>query len=126
MTTAESIVIILIICILLFVGITYFLHGRKVDKKKKDEKKSAKPEEKKNEEKVATPPEEKPVPVGIIRQPQPKPEAENQPEYDLAPLKDKSETKSETQKTQNLKTDIKNLSPEMKKVIMSDLLKPKF
>lgn len=126
MTTAESIVIILIICILLFVGITYFLHGCKVDKKKKAEKKSAKPEEKKTEEKVATPPEEKPVPVGIIRQPQPKPEAENQPEYDLAPLKDKPESKSETQKTQNLKTDIKNLSPEMKKVIMSDLLKPKF
>lgn len=125
MTTIEIVAIILIASILLFVLITYLLHGIKVEKKNKKEKvQEKKVEEKPKEVEI---PEQKPVPVGIIREKNVEAEQGKQPEYDLAPLKDKPKENPVTQKTEkNLQSDIKNLSPEMKKVIMSDILKPKF
>lgn len=127
MTKAEIIVVVLIGLILLFIGITYFLHGRKIEKKAKIEKQKAQKVEEKKEE-IKTEPEQQPVPVGIIKEEKPK-NVDNQekPDYDLAPFKDKPvENKEQTKDNKNIQEEIKNLSPEMKKVIMSDLLKPKF
>lgn len=127
MTKAEIIVIILIGLILLFVGVTYFFHGRKIEKKNKSEKQKSKKEEIKQEEKIQ--PEQKPVPVGIIKEEKPKPvDASLNSEYDLAPFKDKPKETSvdKTNDNKKIQDEIKNLSPEMKKILVSDILKPKF
>ena len=87
--------------------------------KPKTEKKEPKPE---NTVAKKSEPEQKPVPVGIIKE-ESKVETLTsvEPEYDLAPLREKPSTQQE-----QIKAEVKVLSPEMKKVIMSDLLKPKF
>lgn len=123
MNTIEKLVIILFVAIFLTIILTYFFHGRKLTKKQKAEKKT---ETKKTEEvKIEEKQEQKPVPVGIIKEEK----VEKNEVYDLAPLKEKEvikpvEVKQEKQKT--IQQEIKDLSPEMKKVLMSDLLKPKF
>ena len=125
MTTFEIIVVILIASILLFVLITYLFHGMKIEKNKKKEKKKEPAKEVKTEE--IKQPEQKPVPVGIIKEAKSKINENGTTEYDLAPLKDKPTlTPTSSCETKTLSKDIKDLSPEMKKVMMSDLLKPKF
>ena len=122
MSTAE----ILALCIFAFIALSllfsYLLHGRKVNKKQKLDKK---PEVKIVEEKTPEP-EQKPVPVGIIKK-----ENVVKEEDEIAPFKDVSKKDEEHKlekktKEQSIQDEIKSLSPEMKKVIMSDILKPKF
>jgi len=120
MSTAEILAIILISSIALVVFITYLLHGRKLTKKQKSEKKKDVKvlEEQKSE------PEQKPVPVGIIKN-----EKQEKTDNEIAPFKETvvSENKQEKKtKQQSLGEEIKSLSPEMKKVLMSDILKPRF
>lgn len=125
MNKAEIIVVILISLILLFVAITYFFHGRKIEKKNKADKQKAKTEEIKKEE-AKQESEQKPVPVGIIKEEKPKSSELSSKDYDLAPFKEQPAKQETILETKNLKQEIKDLSPEMKKVLMSDLLKPKF
>ncbi len=125
MSRPEILVLIGICVIVLFVGITYFFHGRKIEKKAREEKKKAKAELKKavveNKE-----PEQKPVPVGIIKQETKSNDSVE--EFEMAPFRDKPQPKVSEKKdgSKDLKEEIKSLSPDMKKVMMTDLLKPKF
>jgi len=121
MSTAEILAIILIAFIVLCIFVTYLFHGRKLTKKQKTEKK--KPEVKVVEEKKQEP-EQKPVPVGIIKK-----EKVEKVEQDFAPFKEtpkSEEVKQDKKVEQTIQDEIKSLSPEMKKVIMSDILKPRF
>ncbi|MGN1207889.1 MAG: hypothetical protein ACI4TI_00270 [Christensenellales bacterium] len=127
MTTAEIIVIVLIGLILLFVGVTYLLHGIKIEKKNSQTKKESQKIETKQDA-IKSEPEQAPVPVGIIKPEKPKQSEQSEnSELDLAPLKDKPvEKPKENLGAKQIQDEIKNLSPEMKKIIMSDILKPKF
>ena len=122
MSTAEILAIILISSIALVIFVTYMLHGHKLSKKQKGEKKK----EVKVVEEQKFEPEQKPVPVGII-----KVKKEEKIEGEFAPFKE-IETKTEEikvqkkSKEQSIGEEIKSLSPEMKKVLMSDILKPRF
>ena len=107
MTKAEIIVVVLIGLILLFIGITYFLHGRKIEKKTKIEKQKAQKVEEKKEE-IKTEPEQQPVPVGIIKEEKLK-NIDNQenPDYDLAPFREKPvENKEQTKDNKNIQEEI--------------------
>lgn len=120
MSVAEILAIILIAVIVLVLFVTYMLHGHKLSKKEKKDKKT---EVKVMEEKKLEP-EQKPVPVGIIKE-----EKIVKTENEFAPFKktEVTEEKKENKtKEQSVGEEIKSLSPEMKKVLMSDLLKPRF
>lgn len=118
MNKIEIIVVVAISVLFISCLIMYFINAKKIAKKagKTDEKTDSKKDEKVDTVKTA---EQKPVPVGIIK---PELQEKQTEEYDFAPLK---EHKEQT-KTEQVKGEVKNLSPEMKKVIMTDLLKPKF
>lgn len=122
----DLIVILIFVAIFLIIGGTYFLHGRKIEKNKAKAKQQPKQTEEKAKIEESNKDEE-PVPVGIIKQEILK----SKEEFDMAPLKEPEkpakevDTKPQTTK-QTLPDEIKNLSPEMKKVLMSDLLKPKY
>ncbi len=116
----EIIVILIFVAIFLIIGGTYFFHGRKIEQEKKKQKSA----EQKSEVIEKPIEEEKPAPVGIIK----KESIESKEEYDFAPLKEvkTEENKKEQNQKQDIQQEIKNLSPEMKKILMSDLLKPRF
>ncbi len=126
MSIVEILVLVAFGVILLFIGITYYLHSLKIDGKPKKEQ--SKKEENKQVILDKTT-EQKPVPVGIVTPKSEKKESEHI-EYDLAPLKDKpsDEKKTENNKLtkQSVQTEIKNMNQNTKKIVFSDLLKPKF
>lgn len=126
MNSYEILVLIIIGFVLAVILITYLFHGRKLTKKNKAEKVKPKVvEEKPKEEKKE---EQKPVAVGIIKENKSKAE-EILIENDLAPFKELPKVENNAineVKKQSIQDEIKNLSPEMKKVIMSDILKPRF
>ena len=117
MNTAEIILLISFIVILLVIGVLYFVNTLKINKKegngtKKDNKTASEPEN----TAVA---EQKPVAVGIIQEKK----CFKQDEVDLAPFREPQKEPTEKEK---IKKEVSNLTPEMKKIIVSDLLKPKF
>ena len=120
MNKFEILTIVLIVAVIALLLINYFLHGRKLSKKQKaDKKPKAKVEETKKEPVVE---EQKPVPVGIIKKDKIKP-AEN----DLAPFKEEIKSEEKIEKQEKVFQDeFKSLSKDMKKIIMSDILKPRF
>lgn len=124
MSTVEIVILVSIIVFFLGLGILYFIHSKKINSPAKKESKA---EEKKDGsgDAVVKEPEQKPVPVGIIK-------AEVKPqiteEYDLAPFKDTVEEQKKTTNTdkKTVTEEIKGLSKDAKKVILSDILKPRF
>lgn len=130
---------ILSICVvgglLLFIFIMYAYHSSKINpKQKKDEKPKDAKVENKTDAKVDTAPaepqEEKPVPVGIIRK-ETIESNNNNVELDVSPLKDgveenKKVLTKQVDNNQTIQQEIKNLSPQMKSVLLSDILKPRF
>lgn len=125
MNSYEILVLIIIGFVLAVILITYLFHGRKLTKKNKAEK--AKPKVIEEKPKEAKKEEQKPVAVGIIKENKSK--AEEVIIDDFAPFKELPKVENNTineAKKQSIQDEIKNLSPEMKKVIMSDILKPRF
>lgn len=128
MNIYEILVIILFGVILLVLGVTYLLHGIKLTKKNRNDKKAkkdAKKEEKQEPIKENAKTEQKPVPVGIIKEEK---KEVVKPSLDIAPFKEPvaEQQVSTNEGKKSIQEEIKDLSPEMKKVLMSDLLKPKF
>ncbi|MBE5746535.1 MAG: hypothetical protein E7359_04575 [Clostridiales bacterium] len=126
MNIYEILVLILFAIIFLVIFITYLFHGRKLTKKIKVEKEKPKViEEKPKEEKIV---EQQRVAVGIVREEKKQVEVKEEINIeDIAPFKEtviKNENKESNKQT--IQDEIKNLSPEMKKIIMTDILKPKF
>lgn len=122
MTKIEIIVLIVIFALLAFIGIFYYIHSLKINPPKEKEKQQENKDKK--EEKPLQ--EQKPVPVGIIKQ-----EIKNEDngqEYDLAPFREtaKEETKPATENSKSVKEELLGLSQDAKKVILSDMLKPRF
>ena len=126
MNKYEILVLILFAVIFTVIFITYLLHGRKLSKKNKAEKTKPKEVEEKPVKEMVE--EQKPVAVGIIKEEKPKQEEEVVLE-EFAPFKEQPKVENseiKEDKKQTIQDEIKNLSPEMKKVIMSDILKPRF
>lgn len=115
MNTAEIIILISFVVILLVIGVLYFVNSKKINKKsgKDKDNKTA------NDSEKPVVVEQKPVSVGIIQE-----EKHSKPnECEFAPFR---EQKLELTEKEKIKKEVSNLTPEMKKIIVSDLLKPKF
>ena len=119
MSKTEIIVLIIIGGIALSILALYAYHSIKMKPKKAKEDK---PKDEEQASKNSSITEQKPVAVGIIKEEKPEINADTSiEEYDLAPFKEHNDSKQE-----EIKKEVNSLSPEMKKVLMSDLLKPKF
>lgn len=122
MSIAEILVLCLFAFIVLCFLFNYILHGRKVNTKQKAEKKK---EDTKQEEKSAPTIEQKPVPVGIIKEKIVKAEDNIAPFKEIVENEEQSTNEKKTKET-TIQEEIKSLSSEMKKVLISDILKPRF
>lgn len=125
MSTAEILALVFLLVIALTIFVTYLFHGRKLTKKQKSEKKAeVKVVEVKTPESQS---EQKPVPVGIIKEKKIEKVEDEIAPFKEVPLKVEEQVKVEKKsKESTIQDEIKSLSPEMKKVIMSDILKPRF
>lgn len=116
MNIAEIITLIIFIVILLVIGVLYFVNTLKINKKAGKGTKKVDNTHSESENTAVV--EQKPVAVGIIQK-----EGLLKPdECDFAPFRDQPK---QTEK-EKIKKEVSNLTPEMKKIIVSDLLKPKF
>ncbi len=120
MNVAEIIVVVVICVALVLYLLLYLFHLSRIKKRNAGGEAKPKKEEKASVEENSSTPEQKPVPVGIIKESTLK--KKDDEEYDLAPLKEPIKT----DKKEEIKKEVKSLSTDMKKVIMSDILKPKF
>ena len=124
MSIAEIIVISAILAVILIIGSIIVFKGIKINKASKPKKTPEKKEEVKPEVK-----EEKPLPVGIIRED--KVENVNK-SNDFAPFREEDKEKEikidikNKNSKKSVAQQIKELSPEMKAILMSDIIKPKF
>lgn len=128
MNKTEIIIVCVVVAFVALLCLMIFFRGLKL--KKADEASNEKKETEKKDDIIAKPEtsvkEEKPLPVGIIRE-----EVKNEDnENDLAPFRESApkETKTNNVKPENknIAEQIKELSPEMKAILMSDVIKPKF
>ena len=116
MNIAETIVLIICLTLVVIVGGLYFINSKKINKKTKvDTKKTDNPQS--NPQKPVEI-EQKPVAVGIIQEKA----KTKQEDGDFANFREKEEISQK----EKIKKEVNNLTPEMKKIIVSDLLKPKF
>lgn len=122
MNTESMIILIVVASFIFLLAMAIFLKGLKIKKSEKKETPKPKEEPKKVEvEKV----EEKPLPVGIIKSEITK-EGPKVVE-DFAPLREKkTATTEKVSETKSVSQQIKDLSPEMKAILFSDVIKPKF
>ena len=117
MNIAEIITLISFILILIVIVALYFVNTLKINKK--EGKSKGKDDKIKTEAENQVIVEQKPVAVGIIEEKK----YFKQDESDFAPFR---EQKPELTEKEKIKKEVSNLTPEMKKIIVSDLLKPKF
>lgn len=122
----ESLVILIIVSTFIFIlGIVIILRGIIINNA---EKKASKPKEETNKAEVKEETkiiEEKPLPVGIIKTEPSKVEEKRVEEF--APLREKETIQTEKKETpKSVSQQIKELSPEMKAILFSDVIKPKF
>lgn len=124
----ESIVVLITVSVLVGgLGLAIFLKGILINRAEKKDDKKIKEEPKNTEEKVE-PPSENILPVGIIKNENVNNE-QKLPVEDFAPLREKHSSTNTTNKEKQDKTiaqQIKDLSPEMKAILFSDVIKPKF
>lgn len=126
MNKGSIVILILVASFIAILGAVIIFKGIKI--KRADKKDDSKPkEEKKAEANVeAKKVEEKPLPVGILKEEIKKPQQKDIEEF--APLREKEVSKIEPkeEKQKSVSEQIKELSPEMKAILLSDVIKPKF
>lgn len=123
MSTESVVILIIVSTFIAILGAIIILKGIKINKdaKKESVKEETKKPEVKEEKRVV----EKPLPVGIIKNEPTKTETKAVEEF--APLREKPvEVKKETKEQKSVSEQIKELSPEMKAILFSDVIKPKF
>lgn len=127
MNTESIVILVIVASFIACLGAVIIIRGiliNKAEKKAKQPKEDTSKKEKVEEPKIV---EEKPLPVGIVKTDTPK--VEQKQIDDFAPFRENKEVetvKEEVKQEKSISQQIKDLSPEMKAILFSDVIKPKF